>query len=37
MNQALERKITQKEVKEALFAMDPDKAPGLDGFTPKFL
>eukprot|EP00253_Pinus_taeda_P027485 PITA_27485 len=37
MNQALERKITQKEVKEALYAMDPDKAPGPDGFTPRFV
>eukprot|EP00253_Pinus_taeda_P008172 PITA_08172 len=36
-NQSLEGKITQKEVKEALFAMDPDKAPGPDGFTPRFL
>eukprot|EP00253_Pinus_taeda_P027391 PITA_27391 len=36
-NQSLETKITLKEVKEALFAMDPDKAPGPDGFTPRFL
>eukprot|EP00253_Pinus_taeda_P025362 PITA_25362 len=37
MNQALESKITHKEVKEALFAMDLDKALGPDGFTPRFL
>eukprot|EP00253_Pinus_taeda_P017830 PITA_17830 len=37
MNQVLESKITHKETKEALFAMDPDKAPGPDGFTPRFL
>eukprot|EP00253_Pinus_taeda_P030086 PITA_30086 len=37
MNQSLEAKITLKEVKEALFAMDPDKAPGPDAFTPRFL
>eukprot|EP00253_Pinus_taeda_P036647 PITA_36647 len=37
MNQALEGKITKDEVREALFAMEPDKAPGLDGFTPRFL
>lgn len=37
MNQALEDKITKNEVKEALFAMELDKAPGPDGFTPRFL
>lgn len=37
MNQILERKIMHKEVKEDLFAMDPDKAPGPDGFTARFL
>lgn len=37
INQALESIITPKEVKEALFAMEPDKAPGPDGFTPRFL
>eukprot|EP00253_Pinus_taeda_P019488 PITA_19488 len=37
MNQILEDKITINEVKEALFAMEPDKAPGPDGFTPRFL
>eukprot|EP00253_Pinus_taeda_P029550 PITA_29550 len=37
MNQSLESKITLKEVKEALFSMEPDKAPGPDGFTPRFL
>eukprot|EP00253_Pinus_taeda_P022298 PITA_22298 len=37
MNQYLEDKVTLKEVKEDLFSMDPDKAPGPDGFTPRFL
>lgn len=37
MNQSLEDKITLKEVKEALFSMDLDKAPGPDGFKPRFL
>eukprot|EP00253_Pinus_taeda_P010309 PITA_10309 len=37
MNQVLESKITHKETKEALFAMDPDKASGPNGFTPRFL
>eukprot|EP00253_Pinus_taeda_P004161 PITA_04161 len=37
MNQVLKSKIMHKEAKEALFAMDPDKAPGPDGFTPRIL
>jgi hypothetical protein len=37
MNQLLEAKVTKSEVKDALYAMDPDKAPGLDGFTTRFL
>eukprot|EP00253_Pinus_taeda_P008302 PITA_08302 len=37
MNQILERKIMHKETKEALFGMDPDKAPSPNGFTPRFL
>eukprot|EP00253_Pinus_taeda_P012274 PITA_12274 len=37
MNQALEGKIAQNEVREALFAMDPNKALGPDDFTPRFL
>eukprot|EP00253_Pinus_taeda_P036481 PITA_36481 len=37
MNLVLESKITRKETKEPLFAMDPDKALGPDGFTPRFL
>eukprot|EP00253_Pinus_taeda_P028428 PITA_28428 len=37
MNQSLESKITLKEVKEALFSMEPDKALRPDGFTPRFL
>eukprot|EP00253_Pinus_taeda_P029587 PITA_29587 len=35
MIQTLDAKITQNEVKEALYAMDPDKAPGPDGFMPR--
>lgn len=37
MNHLLEAKVTKNEVKDCLFTMDPDKAPGLDGFTAKFL
>lgn len=37
MNQALEDKITKNKVREALFAMEPDKASSSDGFTPRFL
>jgi len=37
MNWVLESEITLKETKEALFAMDSDKAPGPDTFTPRFL
>jgi len=37
MNRALEGKISKNEVRDALFAMDPNKALGLDGFTPIFL
>eukprot|EP00253_Pinus_taeda_P015950 PITA_15950 len=37
MNQLLERKINKNEVRDALFAMDPDKASGPDGFTTRFL
>lgn len=37
MNTILEAKITKEEVKKALFDMDLDKAPGLDGFSAKFL
>eukprot|EP00253_Pinus_taeda_P013196 PITA_13196 len=37
MNRDLEGKINQNEVRDALFAMDLDKAPGLDCFAPRFL
>eukprot|EP00253_Pinus_taeda_P006444 PITA_06444 len=37
MNHLLEAKVTKNEVKDALFAMDPDKAPGPDGFRARFL
>lgn len=37
MNQILESKILANEVKYALFEMEPDKTPGPDGFTPRFL
>ena len=37
MNHLLEAKVTKKEVKATLFSMNPDKAPGLDGFSAKFL
>lgn len=37
MNQAFEDKISHNEVTEVLFAMYPDKAPGPNGFTPRFL
>lgn len=28
--------VEEEEVKEAIFHMHPDKAPGLDGMTPAF-
>eukprot|EP00253_Pinus_taeda_P017348 PITA_17348 len=37
MNHLLEAKVTKNEVKDAHFAMDPDKAPRPDGFTARFL
>jgi ribonuclease HI/exonuclease III len=37
MNQILEAKVTKEEIKAALFAMEPDKTPGPDGFTARFL
>eukprot|EP00253_Pinus_taeda_P027961 PITA_27961 len=37
MNHLLEAKVTKNEVKATLFAMIPDKAPGPDGFSAKFL
>lgn len=35
-NKMLVETVSQKEVKDALFSMDPDKAPGKDGYTPGF-
>ncbi|GAU45954.1 hypothetical protein TSUD_301630 [Trifolium subterraneum] len=35
-NERLDRPITREELKEALFQMHPDKAPGPDGFNPAF-
>jgi hypothetical protein len=35
-NDRLLRPITKEELKEALFQMHPDKAPGPDGFNPAF-
>jgi flagellar motor switch protein FliG len=35
-NSKLTREVTQQEIKEALDQMNPDKAPGLDGFTTIF-
>ncbi|KAL1191046.1 putative ribonuclease H protein [Cardamine amara subsp. amara] len=36
MNRVLTKVITEKEVKNALFAMHPEKAPGPDGMTALF-
>lgn len=36
MNSRLTRVLSREEVKQAVFQMDPIKAPGLDGFTPVF-
>lgn len=35
-NNMLTRCVAYGEVKDALFSMDPDKAPGCDGYTPGF-
>jgi len=35
-NSKLTREVTQQEIKEALDQMNPDKAPGPDGFTARF-
>lgn len=35
-NEALVSPVTIEEVKEAVFAMHPDKSPGLDGLNPAF-
>jgi hypothetical protein len=35
-NNRLTREVTQQEIKEALDQMNPDKAPGPDGFTARF-
>ena len=36
MNQRLLRLVTESEVKEALFMMHPEKAPGPDGMRARF-
>lgn len=33
----LEKEVTKEEIKEVLFKMPRDKAPGPDGFTTEFL
>jgi ribonuclease HI/exonuclease III len=35
-NRILNRPISLKEIKKVVFRMNPDKAPGPDGFTPRF-
>lgn len=35
-NDVLMAEVTREEVKHAIFAMHPDKAPGLDGLNPAF-
>lgn len=35
-NNMLIEDVKQDEVKDVLFSMDPDKAPGYDGYTPGF-
>eukprot|EP00253_Pinus_taeda_P022251 PITA_22251 len=37
MNQQLEAKVTRKEIKDMLYEMEPDKAPGPDGLTARFI
>jgi hypothetical protein len=36
VNNSLTKEVTQQEIKEALDQMNPDKAPGPDGFTARF-
>jgi len=36
INSKLTKEVTQQEIKEALDQMNPDKAPGPDGFTTRF-
>ena len=36
-NWKLTAPISNKQIKKALASMEPDKAPGLDGFTTRFL
>ena len=36
INHSLTKEVAQKEIKEALDQMNPDKAPGPDGFTARF-
>ena len=35
-NESLTMSFAVEEVKDALFAMHPDKSPGDDGFSPSF-
>ena len=35
-NRAMEAPFTELEVSNCLWSMDPDKAPGLDGFSAHF-
>ena len=36
MNDDLTRPVSDEEIKAAVFSMDPNKTPGLDGFSVKF-
>ena len=36
VNNRLTKEVTQQEIKDALDQMNPDKAPGPDGFTTRF-
>lgn len=36
INRSLTRPVTEKEIKDAILAMNPDKAPGPDGMTAAF-
>lgn len=36
MNSRLIRPVLESEIKQAVFAMNPNKVPGMDGMTPFF-